>query len=102
MRITTITKIFRRKKAVDIPLLGEYQVTKGVISLRNDHGTQYGTYIAVQNALVAAINELRDDLASSKFGKTYNNCTPEQRDAIRDAIPSRISEAEPKAIGGKQ
>lgn len=90
------------KKAVDIPLLGEYQVTKGVISLRNDHGTQYGTYIAVQNALVAAINELRDDLASSKFGKTYNNCTPEQRDAIRDAIPSRISEAEPKAIGGKQ
>ncbi|MGE5428875.1 MAG: ExbD/TolR family protein, partial [Methylococcaceae bacterium] len=48
-------------KMTEIPLLGTIPVTKGVISLRNDHGTQYGTYIAVQNELVAAINELRDE-----------------------------------------
>jgi len=90
------------KKPTDIPLIGEYQVTKGVISLRNDQGTQYGTYIAVQNELVAAINELRDDLASQKFGKKYANLASEQKDAIREAIPSRISEAEPKQVGGKK
>lgn len=89
-------------KETEIPLLGTYPVTKGVISLRNDHGTQYGTYIAVQNELVAAVNELRDELATEKFGKKYDECTTEQKDAIRDAIPSRISEAEPKTIGGKK
>ncbi|MFA5330538.1 MAG: biopolymer transporter ExbD [Prolixibacteraceae bacterium] len=89
-------------KETDIPLIGMYPVTKGVISLRNDQGTQYGTYIAVQNELVAAINELRDQLSSEKFGKTYANCSAEQQEAIREAIPSRISEAEPKTIGGKK
>jgi len=89
-------------KPTEIPLLGNFDVTKGVISLRNDHGTQYGMYLAVQNELVAAVNEVRDELATEKFGKTYANCTNEQRDAIREAIPSRISEAEPKTIGGKK
>jgi biopolymer transport protein ExbD len=89
-------------KPTEIPLLGNFDVTKGVISLRNDHGTQYGMYLAVQNELVAAVNEVRDELATEKFGKAYANCTNEQRDAIREAIPSRISEAEPKTIGGKK
>jgi len=89
-------------KPTEIPLLGEYNVTKGVISLRNDQGTQYGTYLSVQNELVAAINELRNDLAKEKFGNPYESCTSEQKDAIREAIPSRISEAEPKTVGGKK
>ncbi len=90
------------KKMTEIPLLGNVAVTKGVISLRNDFGTQYGMYISVQNELVAAVNELRDELASQKFGKTYGNCNTEQKEAIREAIPSRISEAEPKMVGGKK
>lgn len=94
--------ILPEKKMTEIPLLGEYPVTKGIISLRNDQGTQYGMYLSVQNELVAAINEVRDELASAKFNKTYANCSPEQQDAIRQAIPSRISEAEPKTIGGKK
>ncbi len=88
-------------KMTEIPLIGEYPVTKGVISLRNDQGTQYGMYLAVQNELVAAVNEVRDEVSSAKFGKKYANLTAEQQDAIREAVPSRISEAEPKKIGGK-
>ncbi|MBW8332651.1 MAG: biopolymer transporter ExbD [Prolixibacteraceae bacterium] len=87
-------------KPTEIPLLGNFDVSKGVISLRNDHGTQYGMYLAVQNELVAAVNEVRDELSSAKFGKKYANCTSEQQEAIRAAIPSRISEAEPKKVGG--
>jgi len=90
------------KKMTEIPLLGEIPVTKGVISLRNDQGTQYGMYISVQNELVAAVNELRNEFATQKFGKVYEALTAEQKDAVRDAIPSRISEAEPKQIGGKK
>lgn len=89
-------------KPTEIPFIGNFEVTKGVISLRNDFGTQYGMYISVQNELVAAVNELRDEMASSTFGKTYANCNSEQREAIRMAIPSRISEAEPKMVGGKK
>jgi biopolymer transport protein ExbD len=84
------------KEPKEIPFFGEVMVTKGVISLRNDLDTKYGTYIAVQNELVAAINELREELAKSKFQKSYNDLEDEQQDAIRKIYPSRISEAEPK------
>jgi len=77
-------------------------VTKGVISLRNDLDTRYGTYLAVQNELVAAINELRDELAKEHFGKSYDELGGDEQDAIRDIYPSKISEAEPKGknVGG--
>jgi len=84
------------KEPKDIPYFGEYMVTKGVISLRNDLDTKYGTYLAVQNELVAAINELRDELAKSKFGKSYNELEEDKQEAIREIYPQKISEAEPK------
>ncbi|MGQ8336428.1 biopolymer transporter ExbD [Sunxiuqinia sp. A32] len=89
------------KAPKEIPYFGEIPVTKGVISLRNDVGTQYGTYIAVQNELVGAINELREELSKQKFGKSFSKLDKDQRDAIQDIYPSRISEAEPKKVGGK-
>lgn len=88
------------KKVENIDFFGPVEVTKGVISLRNDVGTQYGTYIAVQNELVGAINELREELAKQKFGKSYAKLDSDQQDAIKDIYPSRISEAEPKKVGG--
>lgn len=57
-------------------------------------------YIAVQNELVAAINELREELSREQFGKPYSELEKEQQDAIREIYPSRISEAEPKRVGG--
>ena len=50
---------------------GEYPVSKGVISLQNDRGTSYRAYIAVQNELVKAINEVRDDFCKQNYGKPY-------------------------------
>jgi biopolymer transport protein ExbD len=84
------------KDPKEVPFFGEMMVTKGVISLSNDLDTKYGTYIAVQNELVAAINELRDELARSKFQKPYSELEKDKQDAIRTIYPSRISEAEPK------
>ncbi len=84
------------KEPKDIPYFGEVMVTKGVISLRNDLDTRYGTYIAVQNELVGAINDLREELAQRQFGKSYDDLEKDQQSAIRDIYPSRISEAEPK------
>ncbi len=86
----------------DIPLLGTVEVSKGVISLQNDRGTSYEMYLMVQNELTAAVNELRDEMAKTKFGKSYVDCSAMQREAIDKAIPIAISEAEPKNIGGKK
>ena len=79
-----------------------FPVSKGIISLQNDRGTSYKRYIEVQNELVAAYNELRDELAMREFGKTFAKLVDQSDvDAIRVAIPQKISEAEPKNIGGK-
>ena len=81
-------------------LLGEVRVTPNhVISVQTDRGTSYGVYFQVQDALVKAYNELRNELAKSKFNLTYEQCTPKQQAAIRKAIPQKISEAEPKRYG---
>jgi len=90
------------KKVEDIELLGPYEVTKGVISLRNDVGTTYGTYLAVQNELVGAVNDLRNELAKRKWGKPFDELDGDQQKAVKEAIPSKISEAEPKRVGGKK
>ena len=89
------------KVPTEIPLLGTVEVSKGVISLRNDRGTSYDMYLQVQNELTAAIKEMRDELATTRFGKKFADISESQREAIEQAIPVAISEAEPTKIGGK-
>ncbi|NAS32165.1 biopolymer transporter ExbD [Flavobacteriaceae bacterium R38] len=87
--------------------------TKAIISLQNDRETSYKTYIAVQNELVAAYNELRDRESNRLYGipfttmdKLYKDPkTPkEDRDELKPRItriqelfPQKLSEAEPKS-----
>ena len=89
------------KHAKNIPFFGDVMITeKHVISVQNDVGTSYEAYLQVQNELVAAYNELRSELAKSKFGKEYAECSEEEKDAIMDYYPQKISEAVPKKFGG--
>ena len=89
------------KEVKNIEGFGSYPVSKGVISLQNDRGTSYRAYIAVQNELVRAINELRDDFSKKHFGKPYLKLTEDQQSVVRQAIPQNISEAEPKDVAKK-
>lgn len=85
----------------NIPLLGTMSITKDhVISLQNDVDTQYQAYINVQNELVAAYNELRNELAKEKFGAGYDELNEDQQKAVQSVYPQKISEAEPKNYGG--
>ena len=88
------------KKEETIDYFGSYKVSRGIVSLTNDNGTSYDMYVSVQNELTAAINELRDKLSMSKFGKKYDKLSEKQQDAVRKIYPMSISEAEPKNIGG--
>jgi biopolymer transport protein ExbD len=88
---------------------------KAIISLQNDRATKYDTYIAVQNEIIAAYNELRDrefeksypnlDMSFVEAEKRYNDPrTPssekanlkDKLEAIKILIPQKFSEAEPK------
>ena len=85
-----------------LPYFGDVMITeKHVISVQNDVGNSYDAYLQVQNELVAAYNELRNELAQSQFGKSYAECSEDEQKAIRDYYPQKISEAEPKKYGGK-
>ena len=86
------------KEEIEIEGYGPCQVSKGVISLQNDRGTSYQAYIAVQNELVKAVNELRDEFAIANYGKLYLKCTEDEQKVVREAVPQNISEAEPKDV----
>ena len=86
------------KEMKNIEGFGEYEVSKGVISLQNDRGTSYQMYIAVQNEIVKAIDELRDDFSRAHYGKPYLSLDEDKQKIVREAIPQNISEAEPKDV----
>ena len=86
-----------------LPILGAHPVTKNhIISVQTDRSTKYEVYFQIQNELMAAYNELRDEFAMSKFGKHYKHLDPESDEAlaVRGVYPLKISEAEPKKYGG--
>ena len=89
------------KEEKEIEGFGPCQVSKGVISLQNDRGTSYQAYIAVQNELVKAVNELRDEFAMANFGKLYLKLDEDEQKIVREAVPQNISEAEPKDVSKK-
>jgi biopolymer transport protein ExbD len=91
---------FPETEVLSIPLIGDIHTSKGVISLKNDRGTSYDIYIRVQNELARAFNELRDELSLRYFGVRFTSLTNEdQIKAVNEAVPIRISEAEPENIG---
>ncbi len=87
---------------------------KAIISLKNDRETSYKVYVAVQNELVAAYNELRDrefqrlnpmtGMSFVEANKTYNDPRTSldekarlkpMLDEVKNLFPQKLSEAEP-------
>ena len=90
---------------------------KAIISLKNDRETPYKAYIAVQNELVAAYNELRnrefmklypsEGLTYFEADFIYNDprTTGSQKEDLKDKLsvvkklyPQKLSEAEPSKV----
>lgn len=87
---------------------------KAVISLQNNRETSYKTYIAVQNELIAAYNELRErerqklfpeEVSYLQMEEEFNAAkTPKERKAelepkilkLQERFPRKLIEAEPK------
>ena len=81
---------------------------KAIISVQSDRGTEYGTYVAVQNELLRAYTELRNRLAKERYGMLYVDLEKAYKDSqrqdeslkkkvedIKTSYPQIISDAEP-------
>jgi biopolymer transport protein ExbD len=91
----------KQSKYID-DLAENAMVSKGVVSLQNDRSTSYAMYVAVQNQLTMAFNELRDEYSQQRFGKAYEKLSETQKKGVQKIYPISISEAEPSNYGGKK
>ena len=73
-----------------------YVTADHVISVQTDRGTPYEKYFIVQNELVAAYNELRDEISKQLYHRAFLDLDAAHRDMIRKIYPQKITEAEPK------
>ncbi len=74
--------------------------TRAIISLKNDRGTNYQTYLEVYNELKAAYDELWDELSMKLYNIHYSeDLDLAKKKAIKNQIPMVLSEAEPTAFG---
>ena len=67
---------------------------RAVVSIQNDRGTLYETYLSAYNEIMAAYNQLRNDFALTHFGLPFDKLDFERRKLIRTEIPMIISEAD--------
>ena len=86
------------KREKEIEGFGPYMVSRALVSLQNTRGTSYKAYIEVQNELVKAFNEVRDEFAMQNFGKKYDLLDEDQQRIARDAVPMNLSEREPRYV----
>lgn len=85
----------------EIPFFGTLQVTgRHVIALQCDRDASYKAYIAVQDELAAAYNELRDELAQKRWHRNYAALGAPEQEAVRMAYPLRIAETAAGTQGG--
>jgi outer membrane protein len=90
-------------KAGDLTIVyADAMVSKGVVSLQNDRSTSYAMYVAVQNQLTLAFNELREEYAQQRFGKSYERLSESEKKGVQKVYPISISEAEPSNYGGRR
>lgn len=90
-------KINNLKKVI-AELGPDFYISKGIISLQNDRGTTYGKYLEVSNEIVAAINDLRDELSKQIWGSNFDKLSEDKQDVIKFIYPYSISEAEPRSL----
>ena len=77
--------------------------TKAIISLKNDRGTNYETYLQVYNELKGAYDELWDEEAQKLYNRPYSDDMPvSMKREIKGKIPMVLSEAEPTTFGEEE
>ena len=71
---------------------------KHLISIESDRDANYDLYFQMQNQLMDAYGELRNEQAQKKYGKDYAALTNAQKEKVRKVCPQRITESYANAM----
>lgn len=76
-------------------LVGTYRTVNkaATIAIQYDKSTSYGTYLTVRDKIMSGLNELRDELATEKFGISYGAL-----ESIRTEVKTEEDKAKIRAI----
>lgn len=68
-----------------------------IVSLKTVRETPYRIYIDMLDEVIGAYAVLRNEVANQNYGRDYSQLNEEQRKAVEDIYPKKISIAEPDA-----
>lgn len=71
---------------------------KHLISIVSDRDADYNLYFQMQNQLMEAYAQLRNETAQKKFHKDYALLNNDQKDQVRQLCPQRITESYANAM----
>ena len=71
----------------------ESRRTVHILQVQTDSAATYEAYFKMQNEIVAAYAQLREQRARKVYGRTWSQCTEEQREALQKYYPQRVAEA---------
>ena len=63
-----------------------------LIKVDVDPQASYDSYFQLQNQLVSAYNQLRNQTAQRLFGCSYTSLSADRKEQVKDACPQRIAE----------
>lgn len=70
----------------------EQQRTKHILQVKTAPKSDYNTYFHLQNEIVAAYRQLREQRAVRVYHKAYGKCSEKEREALMQYYPQRVAE----------
>ena len=71
----------------------EKRRTIHILQVKTDSSATYDAYFNMQNEIVAAYAQLREQRARKVYGRPFAQCSEEQREALMKYYPQRVAEA---------
>lgn len=109
LRITSQNQLLVNDKPQDVKLLQDEIVkfvhrlgTRHLISIESDRDANYDLYFQMQNQIMMAYQQIRDEYSQKHCGKDFASLSSEQKEKVRKACPLRITESYANAGEKKQ
>ena len=75
--------------------------TEHIVAVQADRETTYEAYFRMQDAIVGAYHQLREQYSQKHYGRPYHRLTADERSLVNDYYPQRISESLQEKGGGQ-
>jgi biopolymer transport protein ExbD len=99
LRLTAGDTLLVNGKPMQVSLLKEETIRfvhrlgkKHLISIESDRDADYNLYFQMQNQLMEAYSQLRNETAQKKYHRDYALLNNDQKEQVRNICPQRITE----------